>query len=260
MNNIIDLTWTQSQISNEFLDRNYRIMDTCNTISFNSNVLIDISIYFIINKTYPNPTIKIIYNNVEFIASTSSDFNLIFIRSELSIENVAKIPISLSTKMSLVCSNNSGNQIFPSNTITKLLPNWSKIDNINDELYQIDYNNNNYKYVGLFDIATFININLQISFTIKWINENQNQVIKLNLVRVGDNSIIRTLDFRKTRGGNVIEFQLINANFLTFLKGEDDSFNVDGFYFSLDTLLSSNVEININDPTYRFVIFNDKIR
>jgi hypothetical protein len=54
--------------------------------------------------------------------------------------------------------------------------------------------------------------------------------------------------------------QLVNLVFLTFINGDTDKFITDGFYFSIDTFLCDNVSITANDPTYKLIIFNDKIR
>lgn len=263
MNNVIKINQQNFNISSDFLNSTYMVLNTCESITFNFNVIIDMSIYFIIDSNYINETIKIIYRNIEYLVSTKSDFNLVFLNSNLMIENVNKVQtiVPFSTKMSLICKNTNESQGFEPNTITKMESNWLDVESINNELYQINFSDNNYKFIGNFDEFTFININLQISFTIIWSGSlSGTQIFKLNLCRVVDNSIIRSLNFRKSRGGNLIENQLINANFLTFLKGEFDAFNLDGFYFSIDTELCDTLKISGADSTYRVLIFNDKIR
>ena len=262
-NNIIEISINNFKLSSDFLDYQYIIKDGVNSIIIPFIVLNNITINFIISKSILNDII-IVYNDIEYVVKTTSNFNLSFINSLINIENSSKeiiLPVVVNTKLSFIGKNTNATQIFTSNTITKINSNWLHIDSINDELYKIDFINNNYKYNGTFDSNTFININLQISFTIAWIGSNDgNQVMKLNLNRVVDNSIIRSLNIRKTSAGTSIQSQLMNANFLTFVQGNNDPFVIDGFYFSIDTSLCDDISIDITDNTYRVIIFNDKIR
>ena len=265
MNNLIKVNSSEFTISSDFIDYQYMLMNNVETIYINFKVVLNITLNFILDKTFVNDTVKIVYLDVEYYALTSSNFNLNFLNEKLMVENVMKIQniIPFNTKLSLICKNTAENQIFTGGILItqKIKSNWIDVESINNELYQIDFNTNNYKYIGDFTTDTFININLQISFTINWVGSNNGaQILKLNLCRVIDDSIIRSFFIRKTRGGNLIESQLVNANFLTYLKSNDDPFYLDGFYFGIDTSLCNNLEILFNDETYRVIIFNDKIR
>lgn len=258
MNNLITISSKIYSLSSDFLDYQYKITNNVESIYIPFRVLLDTSIYFIVENNAYNP-IKIYYMNVEYSALTFSDFNLIFNESNLSVENVVKT-ISPSSKLSYICKNNTDLQKIAGDTYVKLLSNWGNIDSINNELYKIEYNDNNYRYIGNFNVDTFININIQLSFTVNWISASGTQLFKANLCRVSDDGIIRSVFVRKARGGNLSLDQLVNINFLSYLEGDSDPFFTSGFYFAIDTQLSDTILIDSNDTTYKLIIFNDKIR